>query len=560
MFSFRWVDPDHQSHLHQQGLDNLHALLTRADVEVVATGNRGRETVRVALKFGNETRFVYLKRERRIALKDLARHLFSLGGWWTKARAEFSVLQRLRAAGIDCPRPIACMQQGIFRPKGCLLLADLGAMLPLAEHLSEGLIDADVTRRARFFRCFGSEIARLHATGVSQPDLHSSHIVVANRGDGWRFAFLDFQRSRVFRRLPISARVRDLAALLATLSERLVDQHERRLLLDSYFQASGLSEEGGRISAGIKRRVQRLLSRRKIWEIRESDAVEHRGVTHLKTDAGENLWVDDAYWPALREANLTTFRRVMETTEGTCLRALKDRENWKLQLHNPHQPSRAAYLKKHHVRDVGSWMRAKLGVPPLATAGSVEARNVERLRRVGIPAMQVIAYGEKLHGSGLSESFVLTEELTDHTQLDHFLKQRFSDCRTPRQQQENVERRALIQQVAVVARRFHTLGYNHRDFYCCHFFIREPRTGAFEVNLIDLQRVEHRRRLRRRWLVKDLAQLSYSAPGEQVSRTDQMAFIKRYLDVPKLRPMDKRFIRAILAKRRRMQRNLGPHP
>jgi len=112
----------------------------------------------------------------------------------------------------------------------------------------------------------------------------------------------------------------------------------------------------------------------------------------------------------------------------------------------------------------------------------------------------------------------------------------------------------------MVARKFHALGYNHRDFYCCHFFIREPRPGDFEVNLIDLQRVEHRRRLRRRWLIKDLAQMSYSSPCDQISQTDQMAFIKQYLGVTKLRPAEKRFIRAVLAKRRRMLRNLGPHP
>jgi len=560
MFSFRWVDPDHQSTLRQQGLDQLSSLLSRTDVDVVATGNRGRETVRVSLTCGNEPHTVYLKRERRIALKDLARHLLSFGGWWTKARAEFHILKRLRAEGIECPRPIACMQQGFFRPQGCLLLADLGEMRPLADYLSTGMIDADVTQRARFFRCLGNEVARLHATGVSQPDLYSSHIVVANESDGWRFAFLDFQRSRLFRKIPIRSRVRDLAALFATLPERLADQHERRLLLDSYIETSGLSGERSRVADGIQRRVGRLLLRRKIWEIRESDTVKPRGVTHIQTDDGENLWVDDAYWPVLQEAKLSTFRQVMETTEGTCMRALKDRENWKLELHDPHQSPRAAYLKKHHVRGIGSWLKAKAGARSMVSAGSVEAHNVERLRRAGIGAMHVIAYGENLNDSGLAESFVLTEELSNHTQLDDFLRQRFSDGQARRPRQENVDLRTLIDEVAMVAQRFHALGYNHRDFYCCHFFIRESRPGVFEVNLIDLQRVEHRRHLRRRWLVKDLAQLSYSAPGEQISRTDQMAFIKRYLGVTKLRPSDKRFIRAVLAKRRRMQRNLGPHP
>lgn len=560
MFSFRWVDPDHGSQLSEQQFDQLTAMLSRTDVESIAPGNRGRETVRVRWQFGDETRVGYMKREHRIRWKDLLRNLFAFRGWWTKARAEFHVLQRLQQQGIACPRPLACVQKGFLRPKACLLLDDLGEMRPLAEYLTRGMHGADVTQRARFFRCLGGEIARLHAAGVTQPDLYANHILVADQENAPRFAMLDFQRSRILRRVPTAARVRDLAALLATLSERAADLHERRLLLDSYIELSGLSAECSQIVEAIKRRVQKLLTRRKIWEIRESDAVEPREVTRIQTPAGEDLWVDSQYWPALREANLGSFRQVMETTQGTCLRALKDRENWKLELHDPHQQPRAAYLKKHHVKDVGSWLRAKMGAQRTTTAGSVEARNVERLRRAGIPAMHVIAYGEKLHESGLSESFVLTEELSGHTQLDHFLRDRFALRRPGPRNQESVDLRTLLYDVAVVARRFHVLGYNHRDFYCCHFFIREPEPGTFEVNLIDLQRVEHRRRLRRRWVVKDLAQLSYSAPPEHISNTDQMAFAKRYFGVTKLRPKDKRMIRAVLAKRRRMQRNLGPHP
>lgn len=560
MFSFRWVDPEYGPQLSAQQLDQLESLLARADVETVAPANRGRETVRIRWQHGDETRVAYLKREHRTRWKDLLRHLFAFRGWWTKARTELHVLQRLQEQGIGCPRPLACMQEGFFRPKACLLLADLGEMRPLPEYLACAMKDADATQRAKFFRSLGGEIARLHAAGVMQPDLYANHVLVADGENAPRFALLDFQRSRILRRVPTTSRVRDLAALLATLSERAADLHERRLLLDSYIEMSGLTAECTPMVEAIKRRVQKLLRRRKIWEIRESDAVEPREVTRIQTENGEDLWVDAAYWPTLREANLGSFRQVMETTQGTCMRALKDRENWKLELHDPHQQPRAAYLKKHHVKDVGSWLRAKMGARTTTTAGSVEARNVERLRRAGIPAMHVIAYGEKLHESGLSESFVLTEELSGHTQLDHFLRDRFAPRKAGPRDEQSVDLRTLLYDVAAVAKRFHTLGYNHRDFYCCHFFIREPEPGSFEVNLIDLQRVEHRHRLRRRWVVKDLAQLSYSAPSEHISNTDQMAFAKRYFGVTKLRPKDKRMIRAVLAKRRRMQRSLGPHP
>ena len=70
--------------------------------------------------------------------------------------------------------------------------------------------------------------------------------------------------------------------------------------------------------------------------------------------------------------------------------------------------------------------------------------------------------------------------------------------------------------MAEIARRFHAAGYNHRDFYTCHFLVKEPAPGQFDVRLIDLQRVQRRRWFRRRWIVKDLAQLAYSAPRDRI--------------------------------------------
>ncbi len=106
-------------------------------------------------------------------------------------------------------------------------------------------------------------------------------------------------------------------------------------------------------------------------------------------------------------------------------------------------------------------------------------------------------------------------------------------------------------------RRLHAAGYNHRDLYCCHFFVKDAAHAPREIRLIDLQRVERRRWFRRRWLVKDLAQLAWSAPSCCIKRTHKMAFIREYLGVAKLRRADKRLIRSVLFKQRLMEWRLG---
>lgn len=270
-----------------------------------------------------------------------------------------------------------------------------------------------------------------------------------------------------------------------------------------------------------------------------------------------DVWMDDEFAPSLCAAGLVDFDAFMETERGRCLRALDDRENWRLDLPHGDGGLRGVYLKKHHVRSLRWWWRARLGKPARRSPGRVEARNIHRLAQAGVAAMRLVAFGDRLHANGLLESFVLTEELAGYTQLDHFLRRRFAERSAS---SNDPTLRGLLDQIADVAARFHQAGFNHRDFYCCHFFIREDAPGAFDVRVIDLQRVERRRWFRRRWIVKDLAQLAYSAPRERVSATMRLAFVKRYLGVTKLRPVNKRLIRAVLAKQMQMEQHLGPHP
>ena len=260
------------------------------------------------------------------------------------------------------------------------------------------------------------------------------------------------------------------------------------------------------------------------------------------------MWLVRCYRTPLEQAGLADFEAFMVGHGGRCLRAMRDRENWRIELHE-YLP-RPVFLKKHHVRSWRSWLRAKLGLGPGDTPGRVEARNARRLAANGVQVMELVAFGEKIRTSGLVESFVLTEELQGHRQLDRFLPERFPAAKNGRR---DPELRGLMGQLAALVGRMHRAGFNHRDLYCCHFFIREPSPGRFEIKLIDLQRVQWRRRFRWRWLVKDLAQLAWSVQ-DKLSCTQKMAFLRAYLGVKKLRLCDKRFIRAVLAKQQIIER------
>jgi hypothetical protein len=262
------------------------------------------------------------------------------------------------------------------------------------------------------------------------------------------------------------------------------------------------------------------------------------------------MWLDARDRRALEQAGLAAFDDVMASSRGRCVRVLADRENWYLAPADLPPPCCGMYLKKHRRRTWWTRLWAKLGLAARAGAGCVEARNVRALAAAGIPVMRVVAWGDKLHDDGRFESFLLTEELAGYDELEGFLRRRFAAVETG----PGGELSRLLAQVAGIARQFHAAGHNHRDFNCYHFLVKELSPGEFDVRLIDLQRVQQRRWLRRRWIVKDLAQLASTAPESRIRCREKIAFLRLYLGVSKLRPRDKRLVGSILRKQRAIQR------
>jgi len=240
------------------------------------------------------------------------------------------------------------------------------------------------------------------------------------------------------------------------------------------------------------------------------------------------------------------WERLHDCPGASLLRRVHCRENWRLDLGHAGTERRVYYLKRHW----GDGTSGRAAAPP----GPFEAAVTLQLQRDHVPTMDVVGAGV-VRSEGREESFLLTKELTGYVQLDHFLKERFgaeASWRTPQLAE-------LIRCVAHVAKKFHDAGYNHRDLYCCHFFVRQ--TGdSFDVRLIDLQRVQRRDGRRRRWLVKDLAQLSYSAPRHCIGCKERVLFARHYFGVRRLGPEQKRLLRSVALKHALMEAKLGPHP
>ena len=161
-----------------------------------------------------------------------------------------------------------------------------------------------------------------------------------------------------------------------------------------------------------------------------------------------------------------------------------------------------------------------------------EWRAIQMLTQMGVETMTLVAYGERGLNPARRQSFVITEALENTESLEDFC----ADWETSPPTSKSALRlkRALINRVATMARCMHMSGINHRDFYLCHFLLdvssavlnRPPE--ALRLSLIDLHRVQIRKRTPLRWVVKDIGGLYFSSMRIGLTRRDLYRFMKVY--------------------------------
>ncbi|WP_206613592.1 lipopolysaccharide core heptose(I) kinase RfaP [Parahaliea mediterranea] len=221
------------------------------------------------------------------------------------------------------------------------------------------------------------------------------------------------------------------------------------------------------------------------------------------------------------EALLDWGRRVAAAVPADAVyRAREGRRTVRLLL-----DGRAYFLKYHGGIGWGEICKnlSQLRLPILG-AGN-EYRAVNLLRALGVDTMTVAAYARAGLNPARQRSLIVTDELTGTVSLEDY-------CRHWRQQPPPFAlRQKLIRKVADSARRMHEAGINHRDFYLCHFHL-DPATlhqRSPRCHIIDLHRAQLRDKVPKRWLVKDLAGLYFSAMDIGLTQRDLLRFLRHYL-------------------------------
>ncbi len=213
----------------------------------------------------------------------------------------------------------------------------------------------------------------------------------------------------------------------------------------------------------------------------------------------------------------------VQAIQGEVFRDVKGRRTLRFQHRGRHY-----FIKVHQGVGWREIFKNLLMFKAPVTGAGTEYRAIRALREAGIPTLSIAGFGQRGVNPASRQSFLVTDELPASITLEDYCKD------WPQSPPRVSAKRRLIRAVAAISRAMHGAGINHRDYYLCHFHL-VPDTldrGDPLLYLIDLHRAQCRRRVPRRWRLKDIAGLYFSALDIGLGRRDLCAFATAYAGQP----------------------------
>jgi hypothetical protein len=263
--------------------------------------------------------------------------------------------------------------------------------------------------------------------------------------------------------------------------------------------------------------------------------------------------VDSGFEQPLRKLGLTSIESVFsfdaaKNLSKVNLASFRSRLQFEI---NPPRPT-TLFLKRYDNPPIMIQLKNWLSGRGRKSLGFLEYETSELLKEAGINTPKTISYGQKWGMLFEKRSFFITEIIPNAEALERKLPDYFTGKPTSKKIKM---RRDFIVSLAHFVKKFHATDYRHRDLYLCHIFYNDK--GDFY--LIDLARAFRPFLLKKRFQIKDIAQLYYSSPGSIFSRTDRMRFYINYIGRKKLLPEDKAFILQVIKKAYQMAKHDKKH-
>ena len=256
------------------------------------------------------------------------------------------------------------------------------------------------------------------------------------------------------------------------------------------------------------------------------------------------LLVNTAYSQLLQDNGIATLNDLWNLKGEAVKKKLIERGTERSLLTLDGKPVET-FVKRYLPLPFKEYFKAITSFRPFFPSGAMhEWDAILAFHAAKIPTMKPLAAGHFSDG----RSALLTLGISDYRRASDILPELMG------KESENT-RSELILKIAELAGKMHAARFAHQDFYLVHLFVKEvvkseksTNEKNFQVLPIDLQRIIMGKRFSRRWRVKDLGQLLYSA-FDCATEKDRELFWKRYTEIAgKELEKDKKLISSIFKK------------
>ena len=183
----------------------------------------------------------------------------------------------------------------------------------------------------------------------------------------------------------------------------------------------------------------------------------------------------------------------------------------------------------------------------LPDKAEIEARNYRILRdHCGLDTPAVLAFGRRSRDGWLTNGFILTREVPGARPLEEYVP-----APTTRFTESAVHNAALrqyvLQETADLVSRMHAVGFCHVDLQWRNLRVADGETDRPRIYILDSSRGRLLRwRVRREHgRLRDLSSLVKMA-RRQMSRSEQIRWLRRYLGVRRLAPEHRVLVQTML--------------
>lgn len=206
--------------------------------------------------------------------------------------------------------------------------------------------------------------------------------------------------------------------------------------------------------------------------------------------------------------------------EGKAFRDVKGRRTIQVKL-----GEHSYFVKQHFGVGWGEIFKNLLSFKLPILGAMTEVHAIQALNQLGIPTTPLVAYGQHGCNPAKLQSFVMTEDLGDIVSLEELCADWLHNP------PDATFKQRLIIAVAELAAKLHQAGMCHRDFYLCHFVLKqaELEQGSLKLYLIDLHRMLQRQPADGAAVMKDMAGLYFSAMECGLDAGDIALFKQHYL-------------------------------